>query len=1047
MSSTTAARSQPAARPVSFAQERMWVAEQLVDGEPAYNLQVGLRLRGQLDLGALQQALDALARRHEALRTSFVPGDSGLRCVVGCAGQVSIAVADLGSAPDPAAAIAARLDAELDTRFKPAEGDTFRVLLLRAAPDDHTLLVTLDHLIADAWSMRVLHDDLIAAYARYARGDQTELKSESERPAPAYQEYAQWQRDWLDGADCHSQLAYWRDHLPARPPRLSLPVRPGGLRTHEMRRYSAALDGDLIARSAAEARRTRSSPFMVLFAAYAALLGRYGQHEEVMIGTLCHGRTRPEVEGIVGFFANAVALRTDLSGRPSLQALLARVREVVFDAYANQDVPFDHVVAAVKPERPAGARPFFDAIFQLADVERSPAELPGLRLEPLPAASRIAGADCVLTIASEHDGYRCHWDFDSGLLAITTVERMHQHFASLLAQALADPDRPLSDFDILGEDERMLVDSFSSPALADGKGWTLPGAFEALAADRPDHMALINGGVELTYAEVNAATNRLAHALRRRGVGPEQVVGLFLDDHADMLTSALGVLKAGGAYLPLDPGYPSDRIAYMLADAAPAYVITRAHQAGKLPLAGPSVLVLEQLEPELPGLPASDVERALDDDNLAYVIYTSGSTGQPKGVCVVHHGLAIVTAAQRDALGLSTHDRVLQMASPNFDMSVLEVLMAFGAGGTVCLAPAEAAAHADLEEVLRVARPTTVLLPPSALATMSEDGPAADLRTITVGGEACPVPLAEKWARGRRFFNLYGPTEASIVSMTYLVPGDRAISGSLPIGRPLPGVRAYVVQEGGSLAPVCVPGELHIGGEVLARGYLGRPGLTAERFLPDRFSGVPGARLYRTGDLVRWQEDGVLEFLGRIDFQVKVRGYRIELGEIESCLAAYPAVTQAVVTAHDQALHAYVVAGPTRPPSIADLRDHCARTLPAHMVPARFVVLDRLPMTLNGKIDRAGLPDIESVQEVPQVAPRTERERSCAGIWAEVLGVPSVGAFDDFFERGGHSLAATRVIARVRRDFGLRLPVRTLFDHPVLADFTAALADWEAGHG
>jgi amino acid adenylation domain-containing protein len=1039
-----ATRAQAITGPVSYSQERMWLAEQLVDGEPAYNLQLGLRLRGHLDAGALQQALDFLARRHESLRTSFILGEAGLTSVVRPAGAVLVGTADVSGVADPAAAVAARAQAELGGSFTPAEGDTFRVLLLRAGPADHTLLITLDHLIADAWSVRVLHEDLVAAYARYARGDDTE-------PAPvpvAYREFAAWQRDWQDGPEARAELAYWRDHLPARPPRLSLPVRPGGQRTREMQRYSSLLDDGLAAEATRTARRARSAPFMVLFAAYAALLGGYGQHDDVLIGTLCHGRTRPDLEEVVGFFVNAVALRADLSGGPSLRALLARVREVVLDAYAHQEVPFDHVVEAVRPERPAGARPFFDAIFQLADVERVPAELPGLLLEPLPAASRVAGADVVLTIAREHDGYRCHWDFDAGLLAPATVARMHEHYTRLLAQALAEPDRPLGEFDLLGAGERALTSSFIRPALAAGSGWTLPGAFEAMAAALPGQPALSGAAPELTYAQLNAQCNRLAHALRRRGIGPEQAVGLFLDDHADVLIAALGVLKAGGAYLPLDPGYPADRISYMLSDAAPACVITRAHLAGNLPLGGPRELILEHLDGELAGQPDTDPERVLHSDNLAYVIYTSGSTGRPKGVGVRHHGLAIVTAAQREALGLGPSDRVLQMASPNFDMSVLEVLMAFSAGATVCVAPGAAAAHADLDEVLRVTRPTAVLLPPSALAGLSEDGPAADLRTVTVGGEACPVPLAAAWGRGRRFFNLYGPTEASIVSTAYQAGTADAGSGILSIGALLPGVTAYVVQPGGSLAPVSVPGELHIGGEVLARGYLGRPGLTAERFIPDRFSGVPGARLYRTGDLVRWRDDGRLEFLGRIDHQVKIRGYRIELGEIESCLAAHPAVAEAVVTAADEVLHAYVAAGPQAAGlTAAELRGHCAATLPAYMVPARFLVLDRLPALPSGKVDRASLPAIDAGGDEPRVAPRTDRERACAAIWADVLGVLAIGALDDFFDRGGHSLAATRVIGRVRREFGVRLPVRTLFDHPVLADFAAALAGWEASHG
>jgi amino acid adenylation domain-containing protein len=1022
---------------VSHAQRRMWVAEQLVDGEPAYNLQLGLRLRGRLDLAALRRAVDEVVARHEGLRTSFVSDDGSLRAVVRPPAPVPVHVVDVAGVPD---AIGQRMRAELDVVFAPAQGDTFRVVLLRAAPDDHTLLFTLDHLVGDAWSVQVLHEELTGAYARQ-RGGTAPVAP----PAVTYREYAQWQRDWLAGPECQRQLAYWRGQLPVQPPRLSLPVRPGGRRTGQMRRHSGGLGPGLVTGCAAAARQSRSSLLTVLLAGYAALLGRYGQHEQVMVGSLYAGRTRPEVERVVGFFANSVALRADLAGRPSLRGLVARLREVVLDAYAHQDVPFDHVVAAVQPERAAGQRPFFDTMFQLVDLERPPVELPDLHLEPLPTASRIAGADLVLTVVREHDGYRCHWDYDAGLLDAGTVERMHRHYATLLADALADPDRPLGEIPLVRDEELAAIEGFSAPPLGGDDGWTLPGAFEEVVAAQPDHVAL-SGPVECSYAELNAAANRLAHALRGRGVGVERLVGLFLDDRADVLTAALAVLKAGGAYLPLDPAYPADRIGYMLDDAVPALVVTRAGLAGRLP-AGLPVLVLDEAAAELSAQPADNPVRRLDPDNLAYVIYTSGSTGRPKGVAVVHRGLAAVTAAHRRAFPLGPRDRVLQFASPNFDASILETLMAFGAAATLCLPPAEASAHADLEEMLRATRADAVLLPPSALGSLRPDGPAAALRTITVGGEACPAPLAAKWAPGRRFFNLYGPTEASIVSTSHLVGEAEATTGGLPIGRPLPGVRALVVSDGGALAPVGVPGELLLGGPVLGRGYLGRPGLTAERFVPDPFDEVPGARLYRTGDLVRWRADGVLEFLGRIDHQVKIRGYRIELGEVESCLAGHPAVHDVVVLVRDQRLWAYLAADPQRVPDLDELRGYCARALPEFMVPSGFVVLERLPKTPNGKADRAALADIEPAGDSEYVAPRTELEAACAAIWAEVLGVTRVGAFDDFFERGGHSLAATSVVNRVRRSFDVALPMRTLFDHPVLADFTAAVVRWAAEHG
>jgi amino acid adenylation domain-containing protein len=1019
--------------PASFAQERMWVAEQL-DGAPAYNIQLGLRIRGSLDEAALRSAVADMTARHEALRTSFIPHDDGLACAVRPAGPVAIHLMDASDAHDPQAALDSLATAELDTAFDPAEGKTFRVALIRTAADDHVLLITLDHLVCDPWSVQILHNDLTEGYSRCVLGGQAP-------PAPAYtyRDFAQWQRHWLAGPQCPDQLSYWRDHLPPRPPRLMLPELPGAARTRQMRSYSAALDADLAASSAQVGRRFRASQFMVLFAVYSALLGRYGRHDEVMVGTLCHGRTQPEAEQVVGFFANAVTLRADVSGHPSLAGMLARVREIVLDAFDNADVPFDHVVSAVNPERPAGARPFFDAIFQLADVERPSVQLDGLSLEPLPAVSHVSGADVALTIVREAGGHQCRWDFDGGLLTDATVARMHGHFVTLLAQALADPGRPLDDIDVLGADERTAIEAFNTTAPAAGE-WTLPDAFEAQAAARPDHPALSYGTTSVSYAEVNAQANQVASALAELGAGPESVVGLFLDDRADAVVTALSVLKAGAAYLPVDPAYPSDRIGFMLADAAPLCVVTRAHLADRLRGTLPSI-TLEELQSRPARLPAHNPRRPLSADNLAYVMYTSGSTGRPKGVAVAHRGFATITTEQRRTLGLRSDDRVLQMSSPNFDMSLFEALMAFSAGATLCVAPAEVAVHGDLGEALRSTRVTAAVVTPSMLASLGDDEPAPELRTLAVAGEACPVALASRWSRDRRFFNLYGPTEASIWSTSQPVNEAGSESGTMPIGRPLPGVGVYVVTSGECLAPVGVPGELRISGDVLARGYWGRPGLTAERFTPDTFSGVDGSRVYRTGDLARWREDGVLEFLGRIDHQVKIRGYRIEIGEVENCLATHPAVLDVVVVARDQELHAYVEAhGET---GATGLREHCARTLPGYMVPARFLALDRLPRTPNGKIDRGHLPEISNTSAAAAVPPRTEMERTCARIWAAVLGLDEVGILDDFFERGGHSLAATRVISRVRRDVGVRLSVRVLFEHPVLADF-AALADRQA---
>ncbi len=1037
---------------LSFAQERLWFLAELEPDDPTYNIALVRRLTGPLDRDALGKALSALVARHEVLHTVFAAKDGRPVARIRAAEPVALPVTSLAALPAAPreAAILREIAAEAHRPFDLATGPLLRARLLEADVDDHVVLLTLHHIVTDAWSQGVLNRELGALYASFVAGVAPTLPG---LPIQ-YADHAAWQRRALEGAESERQLAYWKARLAGAAPSLDLPTdhpRPA-VPSHRGDRRAFTLPAELTRALKDLSRREGATLFMTLLAGFEALLHRLTGQSDLLLGTPIANRGRPETEGLIGFFLNTLVLRTDLSGDPPFRELVQRVREASLGAYAHQDMPFERLVQELEPGRDPGRSPLFQVMFTLQNASE-PLALPGLVLQRGTVPNTTAKFDLSLALGESPTvpGLAGSFEFSTDLFDGATIDRMIEHLTVLLTAAAADPTRRLHELPILAAAERQtLLVAFNDTARPHAEDACIHEVFEAHAARQPEAIALVFEDQTLSYRELDERANQLAHHLRARGVGPEILVGISMRRSIEMIVAVLGTLKAGGAYVPLDPTYPEERLAFMLADASVKVLLTEAGVVADLPPHGAEVLCLDS------GWPAIALERRerpeplAEADSLAYVIYTSGSTGKPKGVMVEHHGLVNVAAVHAEAFGSGPGSRVLQLASLNFDASVWEIVMALLNGGTLVLAAQDALLPGpDLLKTLVDQRITALTISPSVLAAL----PLAalpDLRTIVVAGEACSEELVSRWAPGRQFIDAYGPTETSICASL----GPCFAGGGKPsIGKPIANTRILILDAAGELQPIGVPGELCVGGVGLARGYLGRPELTAEKFIPDTYSAAPGQRLYRTGDVARFLPDGTLDYLGRVDDQVKLRGFRIELGEIEAVLSQHPAVGDvAVIVREDRGekrLVAYVVARDAQAITAAALRRHLHDKLLEHMLPAAFVVLDAMPLSPSGKIDRRALPAPEpSIEARDFIAPRGPVEEAIAGTWAEILRLPRVSAHDGFFDLGGHSLLATRAVARLRAAFGVEIPLRALFEAPSPAELAVRVdAALRAGHG
>ncbi|HEV2736909.1 MAG TPA: amino acid adenylation domain-containing protein, partial [Longimicrobiaceae bacterium] len=1030
--------------PLSFPQQRLWLLDQVEPGSPAYNLPTALRARAPLDVPALERTLAEIVSRHESLRTRFALVDGEPAQLVGPPGRFVLPVVDLASLPAPAGEAEAGRHAAVEGRtpFDLGRGPLFRARLLRLAPEDHLLLLTLHHIVSDGWSIGVLLRELTVLYRAFAAGDPSPLP---ELPIQ-YGDYAVWQREELAGEALDEQVAFWRGELEGAPPATELPVdRPhpparGGRAGKQMLVVSA----DTSRRLAAVARAEGATSFMALLAACGAWLGRYAAAEDVVLGTPSAGRTQEELEGLIGFFVNTLAIRVDLSGDPSFAELVGRVRARLLGAYAHQDLPFDKVVEELRVPRDPGRTPVFQAMFVLQAEMEQRAEEPaagGPAWMQEPAGTGTAKFDLTLGFVERPQGLVASLDYDAGLFDAATMERMGRHLLHLLDAVAADPRRPLSTVPLLPPDEERQVLVECNDTRREYPRAPLHRLIVEQAQRTPGALAAVFPGAELTYGELDLRSAAVAARLRADGVGPEQRVALLAGRTPEMLAGVLGILRAGGAYVPLDPAAPAERIAFVLRDSGARVLLAEPALLDRA--AGFDGLVLP-LGSDAP-FPVADAGAGpeVPPEALAYVIYTSGSTGTPKGVMVPHGALANLAHAEVELHGFGPSTRLFSTLPVSFDASAGDIFPALLCGGALVLhpAPGELSATEMLAFVRRHGADAAGI--PVALWSHWVDQLEAawdceplPLPMVRSGGESMPLDRARAWRRmggGRaRLFNHYGPTETTVIGAAHEAGAERdTVSGSVPIGRPLPNTAAYVLDR--HLRPVAVgaAGELFVGGAQVARGYLGRPELTAGTFLPDPYSGEPGARMYRTGDRVRRLPDGALEFLGRTDGQVKIRGFRVEPAEVEAALLAHPEVREAAVTVAkgpggEPRLAGYFVAagGGT---DAAGVREHLRGRLPDYMVPAALVRLEALPLTSNGKVDRRALPAPPDAGPTAYAAPRTAAEEALAAIWAEVLGVERVGVRDDFFELGGHSLSAARLVGRIRERLGRELSLGELF--------------------
>ncbi|MFB1485371.1 amino acid adenylation domain-containing protein, partial [Corallococcus sp. RDP092CA] len=1028
--------------PLGLAQQRLWFLNQMEPDSPLYNIVLPVRLDGELDIEVLEQSFTELVRRHESLRTTFHAEGGGAVQRIHAPSRASLQVVDLRDLSDAdREAEAKRLtDLEMNRGFRLDTGPLMRALVLRMSGTEHVLLLTLHHIITDGWSMGLLVREIGTLYAAYREG----------RPSPLpeltvqYADYAGWQRDWLRSDVMGKHVEYWKQQLSGAPAALELPTdfpRPAVM-TYSGGGVAVKLSDSLSRSLKALCREEGVTPFMLLLAAWQVLLARHAGQDDLTVGSPVSGRGRAETEGLIGFFINTMVLRAKLPANATFRDVLTQARETVLGAHSHQDVPFEKLVEELQPVRDTSRSPLFQVWFVLeAEELSSQVSVPGLTLRTYEVESRTAKFDLALSLVDAAEGFLGRLAYNSDLFSHATAESLVQRFVMLLEGIVADVAQPVRALPLMSEQERHQVLVAWNDTRADfPREACIQQLVAAHAEQIPDAVAVVYEDQSLTYAELDAKANQLAHHLRRRYVGPEVRVALCVERSLELVVGMLGILKAGGAFVPLDPAYPIDRLDFMLADSGAPVLLTQESLVDTLPSEGRLLIQIDADWDAIERMPEEAPATNVGAGNLAYVIYTSGSTGRPKGTLLQHQGLVNTALQVGRVHRYAPGSRVLQYAASSFDASVAEVFGTLAAGATLVLAPRDRLLPDEpLRTLLQEQRITAVTLTPSVLSRLGTDG-LDGLRTVVSAGEALSVELARKWGEGRLLLNAYGPTEATVcATLTH----EGADPERLTIGRPWANVQVYVLDDTLGPVPPGVAGELYVASVGLARGYQGRPELTAERFLPNPFSTEPGARLYRTGDRVRWLATGELEYLGRVDFQVKVRGFRIELGEVESVLLHHAEVREAAVVVRedvpgDKRLVAYVVTAEEASLDASELRRYLKGEVPEYMVPSAFVVLDALPMTPAGKVDRKALPapteSCEERREVEVVAPRTPTEELLVPVWTEVLGVERVGVRDNFFELGGHSLLATQVASRIRELFGVELPLRVLFEAPSVAE-------------
>ena len=1022
-------RGEAGSHELSFAQRRLWFLDQFAPGNAAYNIPLAFRIEGNLDVDVLRRSVNQIVERHSVLRTIFTTDESKPVQIVLPALTIELPLIDLQAfdSAERSAQTLGLLDAESFRSFDLQRGPLLRTCLLRLGTEEHLLLLTIHHIIADGWSLNVFLRELSELYEAGVKNETALLPELTIQ----YSDFASWERERLQGNLLEDQLAYWKNKLAALPPALPLPSdfpRPPR-QSFRGARAEFAVSAELTESLKSLSRQEDCTLFMTLLAAFQTLLFRYTGQSDIAVGTSITNHGRVETEPLIGLFTNTLVLRTDLSHKPGFRELLRRVREVTLEAFAHQDLPFEKLVEELQPERDLSRSPLFQVMFLFQHGPAANLKLPGLSVSLIDRHNGTSKFDLLLTMTEEAEVLTGSLEYNTDLLEAGTIERLCNHFQVLLEEIVKEPEGAVSEFHILtpAEQHRLLIE-WNDTALDTSSIALVHEQFESQVARTPEEIAITFGAEQLTYAELNARANQLAHFLRRLGVGPDVLVGLLTERSLEMVIGLLGILKAGGAYLPLDPSYPRARIAFMLEDSEVPVLLTQQNLARDLPAHRAEVSCLDsEWQSRIAGESTENLIGSSVEQHLAYTIYTSGSTGRPKGVQISHRALLNFLTSMRQAPGITARDTLLSVTTLSFDIAGLEIFLPLLNGTRLVLASRETALDGrQLAQLIESSRATIMQATPATWRLLLEaNWPGNKHLKLLCGGEALPGELAARLLEhGASLWNLYGPTETTIWSALKQV--KTVSSGVVEIGRPIANTQLFVLDSSQQPVPAGVPGELLIGGAGLARGYLKRPELTAERFIPNPFSAEEGARLYRTGDLVRYRQDGEIEYLGRNDYQVKVRGYRIETGEIESVLTQHPAVLQSVVmvreaAAGDMRLAAYVIADETQAwPEEGELRSFLSERLPVFMIPSSFTLLEVFPLTPNAKVDRKALPEPDWGQSratTAYVAPRTPFEEVLAGIWSQILGVERVGLHDNFFELGGHSLLATTFVSRVRTSF------------------------------
>lgn len=1035
----------PAELPLSFGQQRLWFLYTWDPENPVYNMPAAFKLNGTLSIPALQKSLDEIVRRHESLRTSFLETPEGPVQVAAPPCSAPMAVLDLEHLPYHEALNQAESLAVEEARkpFDIEKDLLIRVTLIKL-PDEFELLVTMHHIAADAWSVEVLIHELTALYTAFVNEEPSPLPDLTMQ----YADYALWQREWFTEQTQQKQLAYWKGYL-KNAPVLELPTdypRPSTMR-FQGRTERFVIDESLTKALSDLSRKEGVSLYMTLLSAFLVLLYRYTSQTDIVIGTPVANRNRSEHEQLIGFFVNTLALRTNLAGNPSFKVLLKRVKQVALNAFSHQDMPFEQLVDALDLQRSLSHTPLFQVVFTFQAIGISELSLPGLTIKPMDIDNNTSKFDLTMALLDEGQGLMGELEYNSDLFDRDSITSMIKHFFLLLEGIISKPEESVLTLPLLTEDEKhKLLNEWSKASVDYPRDTTIVELFEEQAAKGPGRIALTFPKVfsdkkdELTYEELNARANQLAHYLIRLGAGNEHQVCLFIERSLEMVIGLLGILKAGAAYVPVETTYPEERIAYMIEDSRASIVLTEEKLLEKLPPVSGKIVCLDRDWPEISRESTGNPPAKATAENLAYITYTSGSTGQPKGVSVVNRGVVRLVRGA-NYVNLSENETLLQFVPISFDVSTFEIWAALLNGARLVIMPPNKPTLQELEDIITNQQVTILWLSSGMFHLAAEERPETfrTVRQLLAGGDIVSAVHAEKILSlypECTVINGYGPTENTTFTCCCKAQGRTEIGAAFPIGVPVSNTEVYVLDEAIQPVPVGVVGELYTGGDGLARGYWNRPDLTAERFIPNPFSSRKGDRLYRTGDLVRYRRDGALIFLGRTDLQVKIRGFRIELGEIEAALRQHPAVTNAAAAARktgnlEKQLAAYLVKEGHEEPEPTELERFLRQKLPDYMIPSVFVYLDTMPLSPNGKLDRRALPEPQTFTvENNYTAPHSSTEQAIVRLMEEVLNRKPVGVEDNFFDLGGHSLLATRVVSRINDEFQLRLSPRVLFENP-----------------